>query len=113
MKRSTKTAPVSLSNSYLIGSPRIGISMITLQSFGTFLPAGTRSRLMARGDLAGRYDYTERAGSPAARTPKPRHGASNVRASGAGVRIKVVFAILGILPAVAIAVALAWFYLLS
>src|SRR5262249_51175376 len=47
MKRSTNTAPVSLSTSYLIGSPRIGISMITLQSLGTSLPAGTRSRLMA------------------------------------------------------------------
>src|SRR6266496_4708998 len=46
MKRSTKTAPVSLSTSYLIGSPRIGISMITLQSLGTSLPAGTRSRLI-------------------------------------------------------------------
>src|SRR6266545_4935104 len=46
MKRSTNTAPVSLSTSYLIGSPRIGISMITLQSLGTSLPAGTRSRLI-------------------------------------------------------------------
>src|SRR5690348_16414027 len=51
MKRSTNTAPVSLSTSYLIGSPCIGISMMTLQSFGTSAPAGTRSRLMrgARG----------------------------------------------------------------
>src|SRR5512143_1176268 len=53
MKRSTKTAPVSLSTSYLIGSPRIGISMITLQSFGMSRPAGTRSRFM-RGRRDGR-----------------------------------------------------------
>src|SRR6185436_2212892 len=46
MKRSTNMAPVSLSISYLMGSPRIGISMITLQSLGTSLPAGTRSRLI-------------------------------------------------------------------
>src|SRR6476469_6526777 len=46
MKRSTNTAPVSLSTSYLIGSPCIGISMTTLQSFGTSAPAGTRSRLI-------------------------------------------------------------------
>src|SRR6516164_1001158 len=48
MKRSTKTAPVTLSTSYLIGSPCIGISMITLQSSGTSLPEGTRSRFMSR-----------------------------------------------------------------
>src|SRR5690349_7915068 len=48
MKRSTNTAPVSLSTSYLIGSPCMGISMTTLQSFGRSRPAGTRSRLMAR-----------------------------------------------------------------
>src|SRR5512141_2208757 len=47
MKRSTNTAPVSLSTSYLMGSPCIGISMMTLQSFGRSLPAGTRSRFMA------------------------------------------------------------------
>src|SRR6478672_5868155 len=46
MKRSTKTAPVALSTSYLIGSPCIGISTTTLQSLGTSEPAGTRSRLM-------------------------------------------------------------------
>src|SRR5689334_144796 len=45
MKRSTKTAPVSLSTSYLTGSPCMGISMTTLQSFGRSRPAGTRSRL--------------------------------------------------------------------
>src|SRR6266850_3143813 len=56
MKRSTNTAPVSLSTSYLIGSPCIGISMITLQSLGTPLPAETRSRFMAAHDeSAGRY----------------------------------------------------------
>src|SRR4051812_6233021 len=49
MNRSTNTAPVSLSTSYLIASPCMGISMTTLQSFGTSRPAGTRSRLMARG----------------------------------------------------------------
>src|SRR5205814_9436766 len=59
MKRSTNTAPVSLSTSYLIGSPRIGISMITLQSFGTSLPAGTRSRFIGRRDALERGgDYT-------------------------------------------------------
>src|SRR6478672_3136684 len=49
MKRLTNTAPVSLSTSYLIGSPCIGISITTLQSFGTSAPAGTRSRLMVVG----------------------------------------------------------------
>src|SRR5512141_1880736 len=59
MNRSTNTAPVSLSTSYLIGSPRIGISMITLQSFGTSLPAGTRSRFIGGGDPVGNGpDYT-------------------------------------------------------
>src|SRR5215218_6202394 len=48
MKRSTKTAPVALSTSYLMGSPCMGISMTTLQSFGTSRPAATRSRLMVR-----------------------------------------------------------------
>src|SRR5205823_3386017 len=47
MKRSTNTAPVSLSTSYLMGSPCIGISITTLQSCGTSLPAVTRSRRMA------------------------------------------------------------------
>src|SRR3954453_3430923 len=49
MKRSTNTAPVSLSTSYLMGSPCIGISMTTLQSFGTPAPEGTRSKLMRDG----------------------------------------------------------------
>ncbi len=40
MKRSTKMAPESLSTSYLIGSERIEISMITLKSLGKSLPAG-------------------------------------------------------------------------
>src|SRR3954454_5733810 len=48
MNRSTNTAPVSLSTSYLIASPCMGISMTTLQSFGTSRPAATRSRLMVR-----------------------------------------------------------------
>src|SRR5450432_4527015 len=47
MNRSTNTVPVSLSTSYLTGSPCIGISITTLQSFGTSLPAGTRSKLIA------------------------------------------------------------------
>src|SRR5512134_2350229 len=46
MKRSTNTAPVSLSTSYLIGSACAGISMMTLNSSGTLRPAGTLSRLM-------------------------------------------------------------------
>src|SRR4051812_25471816 len=46
MKRSTKIAPDSLSTSYLIGSAFIGISMITLNSSGTFLPGETFSRDM-------------------------------------------------------------------
>src|SRR6185369_5759707 len=61
MNRSTNTAPVSLSTSYLIGSPRIGISTITLQSFGTSLPEGTRSRFMRWGKVrewAGDYTAT-------------------------------------------------------
>src|SRR5262245_43670423 len=58
MKRSTNTAPVSLSTSYLIGSARIGISMTTLQSLGTSLPAGTRSRLIGVGFDVIALDYT-------------------------------------------------------
>ena len=59
MKRSTNTAPVSLSTSYLIGSPSIGISTMTLQSFGTSLPAGTRSRFIGSGERGRRSaDYT-------------------------------------------------------
>src|SRR3954453_23857165 len=46
MKRSTNIAPVSLSTSYLIGSAFIGISMITLNSSGTFGPGVTLCRLM-------------------------------------------------------------------
>src|ERR1700688_3863318 len=47
MKRSTNSAPVSLSTSYLIGSALIGISMITLKSSGRLRPGVTRSRLIA------------------------------------------------------------------
>src|SRR3990167_483389 len=47
MKRSTKMAPVSLSTSYLIGSEWAEISMMTLISSGTFLPAGTSFRAMS------------------------------------------------------------------
>ena len=46
MNRSTNIAPVSLSTSYLIGSAFIGISMITLTSFGTSWPVVTRSRFI-------------------------------------------------------------------
>ncbi|EGP44878.1 hypothetical protein AXXA_18847 [Achromobacter insuavis AXX-A] len=46
MKRSTKIAPDSLSTSYLTGSAFMGISMMTLKSSGSFLPGGTRSKLM-------------------------------------------------------------------
>src|SRR5438552_9586157 len=64
MNRSTNTAPVSLSTSYLIGSPCIGISMMTLQSLGTSLPAGTRSRFMAEGQEGGKRHYTVRRRPP-------------------------------------------------
>src|SRR5204862_5513857 len=46
-----------------------------------------------------------------ARNPKPADRASKSDASAAGGRMKVVFAILGVLAAIAIAVSLAWFYL--
>src|SRR5436190_13263957 len=46
MNRSTNIAPVSLSSSYLMGSPFIGISMMTLKSFGRSRPDGTRSRFI-------------------------------------------------------------------
>src|SRR6202171_2611762 len=45
--RSTKSAPVSLSISYLMGSAFIGISMITLKSLPRSRPASTLSRFMA------------------------------------------------------------------
>src|SRR5665213_581561 len=81
MKRSTNTAPVSLSTSYLIGSPCIGISMTTLQSLGMSRPAGTRSRLMCGGPDVLACNYTQaclaRAGYPSTaslRTPSDPHG---------------------------------------
>src|SRR5215213_6850657 len=46
MKRSTNSAPLSLSTSYLIGSAFIGISMITLNSSGALAPGVTLCRLM-------------------------------------------------------------------
>src|SRR5689334_24946138 len=46
MKRSTNSAPLSLSTSYLIGSAFIGISMITLNSSGALAPGVTFWRLM-------------------------------------------------------------------
>src|SRR5437870_2267983 len=58
MNRSTNTAPVSLSTSYLIGSPCIGISMMTLQSLGTSLPAGTRSRFMVNFNQGSQSGYS-------------------------------------------------------
>src|SRR4051794_23545934 len=51
MKRSTNSAPLSLSTSYLIGSAFIGISMITLNSSGALAPGVTFCRLI--GVLAG------------------------------------------------------------
>src|SRR5450631_3299373 len=53
MKRSTKSAPDCLSISYLIGSAFIGISMITLNSCGTCLPAVTSWMLIEILGLAG------------------------------------------------------------
>src|SRR6185295_3940637 len=47
MNRSTKSAPDSLSTSYLIGSAFIGISITTLKSSGRLRPGGTRSRLIS------------------------------------------------------------------
>src|SRR5262245_38552703 len=47
MNRSTKSAPDSLSTSYLIGSAFIGISITTLKSSGMLRPGGTRSRLIS------------------------------------------------------------------
>src|SRR5436305_2045890 len=46
MKRSTKSAPLALSTSYLIGSAFIGISMMTLNSSGALAPGVTFCRLM-------------------------------------------------------------------
>src|SRR5690625_6934055 len=46
MKRSTKIHPVSSSTSYFTGSAFMGISITTLNSSGSFFPAGTRSKLM-------------------------------------------------------------------
>src|SRR5436190_9699634 len=79
MKRSTKTAPVSLSTSYLMGSPRIGISTITLQSFGTSLPAGTRSRFIEI-FLVSERDYSDP--SPC---PFPCSGALSCRTGPTGI----------------------------
>src|SRR5664279_3232218 len=86
MKRSTNKAPVSLSTSYLIGSPRMGISMITLQSFGTSLPAGTRSRFMAAqrcGD-SGHYSCRPGDGCRIIRPMRYDLGARRVQLRGAG-----------------------------
>src|SRR5687768_5186943 len=47
MKRSTNSAPLALSTSYLIGSAFIGISMITLNSSGARAPGVTSCKLMA------------------------------------------------------------------
>src|SRR5882757_9876938 len=47
MKRSTNSAPESLSTSYLMGSAFMGISMMTLNSFGTSSPAVTLLMLIS------------------------------------------------------------------
>src|SRR5690606_3757324 len=71
MKRSTNTAPVSWSISYLMGSALAGISMMTLKTSGALAPAGTLSRLMMDGDqerlefLRTRKCRTSRASLPA------------------------------------------------
>src|ERR1700735_835917 len=48
IKRSTNSAPDSLSTSYFTGSAFIGISIITLNSCGTCLPAFTSLMLISR-----------------------------------------------------------------
>src|SRR3569833_2211363 len=53
-KRSTTSAPEALSSSYLMGSPPIGTSMMTLTSSGTFLPTGIWSMRMAGPEHNGR-----------------------------------------------------------
>ena len=63
MKRSTNSAPDSLSTSYLIGSEFIGISMTTLKESGMFLPGETLSRDM----FACRWSVEKR--KPGRRTP--------------------------------------------
>jgi hypothetical protein len=45
--RSTNSAPDSLSNSYLTGSPPSGTSMTTLRLSGGLAPVGMRSMFMA------------------------------------------------------------------
>src|SRR3569833_791759 len=47
-KRSTTSAPEALSSSYLMGSPPIGTSMMTLTSWGTFFPIGISSIRMGQ-----------------------------------------------------------------
>src|SRR5690606_1017356 len=74
--RSTNSAPVSLSTSYLTGSLFIGISMMTLMSFGRSRPLLTSCRLIAvvapeEGVVGKAAHYTGRApgshgGKPAA-----------------------------------------------
>src|SRR6266702_7775472 len=54
MKRSTNSAPESLSTSYLTGSAFIGISMMTLNSCGTLSPAVTLLMLIYFRILVGR-----------------------------------------------------------
>src|SRR3546814_10716695 len=44
--RSTNSAPLALSNSYLTGSPPIGTSMMTLRLSGGLSPMGMRSMFM-------------------------------------------------------------------
>src|ERR1700720_3427239 len=53
MKRSTNSAPDSLSTSYFTGSAFIGISMMTLNSCGTLSPAVTLLMLIYLGSFLG------------------------------------------------------------
>src|SRR4051812_15570060 len=54
MKRSTNSAPLSLSTSYLIGSAFIGISMITLNASGASSPGVTLCKLMGTVEARGK-----------------------------------------------------------
>src|SRR5678816_526649 len=54
--RSTKMAPLFLSNSYLTGSPPIGTSISTLMLCGGLDPAGIRSIFMMAAPLASQAD---------------------------------------------------------
>src|SRR5579863_315457 len=77
MNRSTNSAPDCLSTSYLIGSAFIGISMITLNSCGTRLPAVTSLMLIKRrscgcGGVAAPHDNPTGGPAPYPGPRKPR-----------------------------------------